>query len=206
MRKLIAITQVSLDGVMQSPGAADEDPSNGFSLGGWAMPFVDEGVLKVIDETISGDFEMLLGRRTYEIFASYWPKHEDNPIGKAFNKATKHVVTSRPNELEWAGSQRIAGNVVGELRRLKDSEGPVLQVWGSGQLLQTLTAAGLVDEYQMWIFPVVLGKGKRMFEQSVPPAKLWLISSSSTSKGVLFNNYGSAGVPDHSQRSIASGE
>src|SRR5215471_16100587 len=107
MRRIIAITQVTLDGVMQAPGGPEEDPRNGFTQGGWAMPFVDDAARQVIDETISGKFDMLLGRRTYEIFAGYWPKHGDNPIGKAFNRATKYVVTRRLDRLNWEKSQRI---------------------------------------------------------------------------------------------------
>ena len=112
---------------------------------------------------------MLLGRRTYEIFAAYWPNQGDNPIAKAFNKATKYVVTRSLDRLDWEKSQRIDGDVVDEVRRLKASDGPALHVWGSGELLQTLIAAELVDEYRIWVFPVVLGEGKRLFENGVPP-------------------------------------
>jgi dihydrofolate reductase len=193
MRKIIAITQVTLDGVMQAPGGPEEDPSNGFTHGGWAMPFVDDAARQVIDETITGKFDMLLGRRTYDIFAAYWPHQGDNPIAKAFNKATKYVVTHRPGQLGWKTSQPIGGDVVDEVRRLKASDGPALHVWGSSELLQTLIAAGLVDEHRLWVFPVVLGKGKRVFENGVPARALSMVSTRSTPSGVLVNTYRPAG-------------
>jgi dihydrofolate reductase len=193
MRKIIAITQVTLDGVMQSPGGPEEDPTNGFTHGGWAMPFVDDAAKQVIGETIAGEFDMLLGRRTYEIFASYWPNQGDNPIAKAFNKATKYVVTRTLDQLDWKTSQRISGDVVDELRRLKASDGPALHIWGSSELLQTLIAADLADEYRLWVFPVVLGQGKRLFEKGGPPRRLSLVATRSTPSGVLLNTYRPAG-------------
>jgi dihydrofolate reductase len=193
MRKIISITQVTLDGVMQGPGGPEEDPRNGFTDGGWAMPFVDEAARQVIGETIAGEFDLLLGRWTYQLWASYWPKQGDNPIAKAFDKATKYVVTRGLDQLDWKASQRVSGDVVGELRRLKASDGPVLHVWGSSQLLQTLIAADLVDEYRLWVFPVVLGKGKRLFESGVPPRGLSLVATRSTPSGVLLVTYRPAG-------------
>ncbi len=192
MRKIVAITQVTLDGIMQAPGGPEEDPSNGFNHGGWAMLFLDDAGSQAIGETIAGPFDMLLGRRTYDIFAVYWP-HQDNAIAKAFNKATKYVVTHRPDRLGWETSQRIGGDVVDEVRRLKASDGPVLHIWGSGGLLQTLIAAELVDEYRIWVFPVVLGEGKRLFETGVPPRRLSLVATQSTPTGVLLNTYRPAG-------------
>lgn len=193
MRKIIAITQVTLDGVMQAPGGPEEDPSNGFTHGGWAMPFVDDTASKVINEIIAGEFDMLLGRRTYEIFAAYWPNQGDNPIAKAFNKATKYVVTHSLDRCDWEKSHRIDGDVVEEVRRLKTSDGPALHIWGSSQLLQTLIAADLVDEYRVWVFPLVLGEGKRLFENGVPPRGLTLVETRSTPRGVLVNTYHPAG-------------
>ena len=189
MRKLIAITQVTLDGVMQAPGGPEEDPSNGFTRGGWAMPFMDDDSGQAIGEIIAGEFDLLLGRRTYEIWASYWPHHGDNPIGKAFNQATKYVVTRTLAHLDWKKSQRIGDDVVDELRRLKASDGPPLHVWGSSELLQTLIAAELVDEHRLWVFPVVLGEGKRLFGIGVPPRGLTLVGTRSTPMGVLINTY-----------------
>ena len=193
MRTIIAITQVTVDGVMQAPGGPEEDRSNGFAHGGWAMLFGDEVMHQVIGETIAGEFDMLLGRRTYETFASYWPKQGDNPIAKAFNKATKYVVTRTLDRLDWKTSRRLGGEVVDEIRRLKASEGPVLHLWGSSQLLQTLIAADLIDEYRLWVAPVVLGEGKRLFEKGVPPRRLSLVATRSTPSGVLITTYRPAG-------------
>src|SRR5262245_37147489 len=134
MRKMIAITQVTLDGVMQSPGGPEEDPRNGFSYGGWAMHFGDEVLYQAMGEIIGGEFDMLLGRRTYEIFTGFWPYNDENPIGKAFNKAKKYVVTRTLKQLDWQHSLPIGGDVVDEVRRLKASDGPALHIWGSGQL------------------------------------------------------------------------
>ncbi len=192
MREIIAITQVTLDGVMQAPGGPEEDPTNGFTHGGWAMPFVDDAARQVIDETIAGEFDMLLGRRTYDIFAAYWPHHGDNPIGKAFNKATKFVVTRTLDRFDWQKSHGIRDAVDG-VRQLKASDGPVLHIWGSSELLQTLIAADLIDEHRLWVFPIVLGKGKRLFEDGLPPRGLTLIHTHSTPNGVLTNHYRSAG-------------
>ena len=195
MRNIVAITQVTLDGVMQSPGGPEEDPRNGFSHGGWAMPFVDAAARQVIGETIAGAFAMLLGRRTYDIFAGHWPNQGDHPIGKAFNRATKYVVTRRLDPLDWKHSVRIGGDVVKGIRRLKASDGPVLHVWGSSELLQTLMAADLIDEHRLWVFPLVLGKGKRLFESGVPPRGVSLVENRITPRGVLVVTYRSAGPP-----------
>jgi dihydrofolate reductase len=188
MRKIIAITQVTLDGVMQAPGDSAEDLAAGFTHGGWAMPFVDDA-LNIV-ETAS-DYDMLLGRRTYTIFAAYWPS-QDNAIAKAFNKATKYVVTRSLDQLDWESSVRIDDAVDG-VRRLKASDGPALHIWGSSALLQTLIAADLVDEYRIAVFPVVLGEGKRLFENGVPPRRFTLVETRSTPSGVLVNTYRPAG-------------
>lgn len=194
MRKITAITQVTLDGVMQAPGGPEEDPTNGFTHGGWAMPYFDDDGGRTVGEVIADELDLLLGRRTYEIFAAYWPKHgDDNPIAKAFNKATKYVVTRSLDRLDWESSQRIDGDVVEEVRQLKASDGPALQVWGSSVLLQTLIAADLVDEHRIWIFPLVLGEGKRLFENGLPPRGLTLVETRSTPRGVLVNTYRPAG-------------
>jgi dihydrofolate reductase len=191
MRKIIAITQLTVDGVMQGPGGPEEDPRNGFSHGGWAMPYGDDVLLQVLGETVAGEFDMLLGRWTYQLFAGYWPKQGDNPIAKAFDKATKYVVTRTLDALDWKPAQRLSG--VDEVRRLKASDGPVLHLWGSSQLLQALIAADLVDEYRMWVAPVVLGEGKRLFENGVPPRGLALVATRSTPSGILINTYRPAG-------------
>jgi dihydrofolate reductase len=192
MRKIIAITQITLDGVMQGPGGPEEDPSNGFTQGGWAMPFVDEAARQIIDETIAGEFDLLLGRRTYEIWVRYWPHHLDNPIGKAFQKAMKYVATRTLDQLPWEKSRRIS-DAAREVRQLKSSDGAPLHVWGSSELLQTLIAAELVDEHRLWVFPVVLGGGKRLFENGVPPRGLNLVATRSTPSGVVASTYRPAG-------------
>jgi dihydrofolate reductase len=193
IRKIIAITHVTLDGVMQAPGGPQEDPRNGFTRGGWSTAFGDDASGQVINKIVSGEFGLLLGRRTYEIFAAYWPNHGDNPIGKAFNQATKYVATHSLDQLDWKNSQRIDGDAVAGIRRLKNSAGPELHIWGSGDLLQSLIAADLVDEYRIWVYPVLLGKGKRLFENGVPPRKLALVESQTTSDGVLLNTYRTVG-------------
>ena len=198
MRRLIAISQVTLDGVMQSPGGPEEDPRNGFTHGGRVMPFWDDALNQAIGETIAGEFDMLLGRRTYEIFAAYWPNQGDHPIAKAFNKATKYVVTRSLDRFDWEKSQCINGDVVEEVRQLKASDGPALHIWGSSELLRTLIAAELVDEYRIWVFPLVLGEGKRLSRTacrrlaslwSRREARLEVSSSTRTIRPVLFRGH-----------------
>lgn len=192
MGKIIAITQLSVDGVMQAPGGPDEDTSSGFAHGGWFMHYGDDILHETITEIISGEFEMLLGRRTYDIFASYWPQHDDDPIGKAFNKARKYIATRTLDKLDWHNAQ-IVKDVVEEVGRLRASDGPEIHVWGSGDLLQTLISAGLVDEHRLWIAPVVLGGGKRLFENGVPAGGLTLADTKVTSTGMIINTYRPAG-------------
>lgn len=189
MRKIIVITHLSLDGVMQAPGGPEEDPSGSFQHGGWSMAFHCKEGGEALAKIMAGDFDLLLGRRTYNIWASYWPKAGDNFIANAFNKATKYVVTHRPDGLDWVTSQRIGGNVIDGIRRLKASSGADLHVWGSSEMLQPLIAAGLIDEFRIWLYPVVLGTGKRLFEKGLPASGLSLVESYSATNGVLFNTY-----------------
>jgi len=190
MRKIIAITQLSLDGVMQGPGGPKEDPRDGFTQGGWAMRFGDEVLLKTLNDTASGEYDLLLGRWTYDLFAGFWPKHLDTPVGAGFERATKHVVTSTPGSLDWAPSQRVGGdNVLDGVRKLKASAGPDLHIWGSHTLLQALMAGALVDEHRLWIAPVVLGQGKRLFDAGLPPHDLTLVDTVRTPSGLLLNTY-----------------
>lgn len=193
MRKLIAITQVSLDGVMQSPGGREEDPSHGFTHGGWFMAYGDEVLQRELDALMMGQFDLLLGRRTYDIWTGYWPRHGDNPIGAAFNQATKYVATRRRDPLVWGKAQRLGGDVVAEVLQLKTSSGPDLHLWGSSNLLQTLIAADLIDEYRFWVAPLVLGEGKRLFEAGLPALGFTLVESRATSTGMLLLTYRTAG-------------
>jgi len=189
MRKLVSITHVTLDGVMQAPGGPEEDPRGGFAYGGWAMSIGDDLLREALDDVISREFDMLLGRRTYEIFASYWPDRGENPIGRAFNQAVKHVASRSLEELTWEKSERIAGDVPGAVRRLKASDGPEIHIWGSGELLQCLIAEGLIDEHRMWVYPVVLGQGKRLFEPGLPARELTLVDCRATPAGVVLKTY-----------------
>lgn len=189
MRKIIAITQLTVDGVMQGPGGPEEDPSGGFTKGGWAMQFMDDALQRVVAETMAEDADLLLGRRTYQIFERFWPKQGPDAVAKPFNKATKYVVTRSLNQLEWKPSQKIGGDAVSELRRLKASGGMPLHIWGSGELLQTLIASDLIDEYRLWIVPLVLGAGKRLFEKGVPAHDLKLVATQRMPSGVLVNTY-----------------
>jgi dihydrofolate reductase len=193
MRNVIAITQVTLDGVMQAPGGPEEDPRGGFTHGGWVAPYFDNAVEEALGEIMSGEFDLLLGRSTYEIFAAYWPYSGDNPIAKAFTKATKFVVTRTLDSFDWANSQPIGGDAVAEITRQKETDGPPLHIWGSGELLQSLIAAEVVDEFRVWVYPLVLGHGKRLFENGVPSRGLTLVESRSAPNGVLFNTYRPAG-------------
>lgn len=193
MRKIIAITQVTVDGVMQAPGGPEEDPRGGFTHGGWAMRFMDDSIGAALNDLMSREFDLLLGRRTYEIFAAYWPYAGDDPIAIAFNKATKFVVTQSLDKFDWANTQAVAGNAVDAIRHLKESDGPELHIWGSGELLQTLISAELVDEFRIWICPVFLGQGRRLFENGATPRSLTLTESRTTSTGIVLNTYHSAG-------------
>jgi dihydrofolate reductase len=194
MRKIIASTFMTLDGVMQAPGGPEEDPTGGFTEGGWSFSYWDDTMNKAMGETMSVPFDLLLGRKTYEIFAAHWPYAGDNPITALFNKATKYVASRTLSQLDWVNSKHIQGDVAGEVARLKESDGPELQVHGSSGLLQTLTGAGLVDEYRVWVFPLVLGHGKRLFEKGVPPLALALTDSKLSSTGVLINTYRPTGA------------
>jgi len=194
MRKLIASTFVSLDGIMQAPGGPDEDPTGGFAFGGWTFPFWDEGMGGSMDGFDGQDRELLLGRRTYEIFEAYWPyQPADHPIAKTFNATRKHVASRTLKRLEWNNATLLQGDAATAVAALKSQAGKDLQVIGSGNLLQTLRAAGLVDEYNVWTFPLVLGRGKRLFEPGAKAGGLRLVSSRSSGSGVVMSTYVPAG-------------
>lgn len=190
MRRLIASTFASLDGVMQAPGAPDEDPTGGFALGGWTFSYWDESM----DVSAAGfdgkDRELVLGRRTYEIFEAYWPyQPDDHPVAKALNAAKKHVASRTLTKLQWNNSTLLRGDVVPAIIALKAQPGPDLQVIGSGNLIQTLQAASLIDEYNVWTFPVVLGRGKPLFSEAARPSALRLVRSNVSATGVVMSTY-----------------
>jgi len=189
MRKLIVSEFLTLDGVMQSPGYPDEDPSGGFEHGGWQMPFMDDLAGAEIIAGMEATDALLLGRVTYEIFAAYWPSADD-PMAETINSFTKYVVSTTLHEpLDWKDSHVIAGDVPGEVRKLKEASGKDIQVIGSGKLVQTLMEHDLVDEYRLMIDPLVLGTGKRLFRDGSPKTPLRLIDSKTSSKGVLIVAY-----------------
>jgi dihydrofolate reductase len=188
MRKLVAVTQMTLDGVMQAPGGPEEDPTGGFEVGGWSVGYFDDVLGQQIGEAMSKPFDLVLGRKTYEIFAAHWP-YDEGPIADAINGATKHVASRTLDSVDWAGSKLIEGDVPAAIRSLKEEDGPELQVVGSSNLLQTLLANGLVDEFRLWIFPVVAGSGKRLFDDGAVPSGLRLVSSSTSTSGVIVATY-----------------
>ncbi|QCU78251.1 dihydrofolate reductase [Citricoccus sp. SGAir0253] len=193
MRELIASTFVSLDGVMQAPGGPDEDRDGGFAHGGWTWPFFDETAGGWLDETFSRPFDLLLGRRTYEIFAAYWPRHEDTPVGAAFRRAHKYVASHGLTNPTWAGTTVLSGNVPAQVEELKGQDGPDLLLQGSGNLIQSLLTADLVDEFRVLTFPVLLGAGKRLFAEGTVPAGLRLTAQGVSPSGVVMGTYRRSG-------------
>ena len=189
MRKILVLTFITLDGVMQAPGGPGEDDSGGFKYGGWTVPYFDEFLGKVMAEQMSKPFDLLLGRKTFEIFASYWPQHEDE--GPGINNATKYVVSNTLTQHEWKKSVFLKN--VDEIEKLKQQDGPDLQVHGSSNLIQTLLQHDLVDEFWLKIFPVTLGMGKRLFDTGTLPAAYTLVESQSSPSGVLIATFKRAG-------------
>ena len=193
MRKLIVAEQISLDGVIQSPGGPEEDPSGEFRLGGWMWPYTDEAIGQDLQDLFSQPFELLLGRRTYEIFAAYWPRQGagsgSHLIADRFNRVPKHVATHRSDALDWKNSHALKGDLADAIRTLKHQDGPNLLTWGSGDMVRQLLAAGLVDELWFLVYPVVLGRGKRLFSNNAQASACTLAHSKSTPGGVLINRY-----------------
>ena len=194
MRQLIVSTFVSLDGVMQAPGAPEEDPTGGFGCGGWTFHYWDE-TMDVSEGGFDGkDRELVLGRRTYEIFEAHWPyQPAGDPTAQTLNAAKKHVASQTLKTLQWENSVLLGEDVVGAITALKAQPGHDLQVIGSGNLVQSLHAASLVDEYNVWTFPVVLGRGKRLFEPSAKPGALRLVGTRASATGVVMSTYVPAG-------------
>jgi dihydrofolate reductase len=194
MRRLIVSTFLTLDGVMQAPGGPGEDDSGGFAHGGWSVNYWDEQMGRVMDEATSRPFAMVLGRTTYDIMAAFWPHASEEEGGKVFNDATKFVASrGRPSLEEWSNSVLIEGDAAEGLAALKQQDGPELQVHGSANLIQTLLRHNLVDEYRLWVFPLVLGSGKRLFADGTIPSGLRLVDSTVSSTGVVIGTYQPAG-------------
>jgi dihydrofolate reductase len=187
MRQIRIIEQISLDGVIQSPGGREEDGD--YAQGGWAMRYFDPAILEAILAAQGSSFDLLLGRRTYDIFADYWPKAESGPIADGLNAATKYVATHRPDSLGWGPVEDLGADIVAGVRRVKSKDGPDLIVWGSSTLTPVLLEHGLVDEVLLLVCPVLLGRGKRFFSESADPCELALVSTKAASTGVLMNIY-----------------
>ncbi|MFI6735914.1 dihydrofolate reductase family protein [Nonomuraea sp. NPDC050451] len=195
MRKLMVTTFVTLDGVMQGPGGPDEDRDGGFSHGGWTVPHFDEQLMRVMTELVARGDALLLGRRTYEIFAASWPlAPADDPIGAKLNSMPKYVASRTLDGVTWQNSTLLAGDVAKAVAELKQGESGEIQVHGSGDLVQTLIEHGLVDEFHLLVFPVLLGSGKRLFAQGTVPAGLRLADSTTSSSGVIVATYERAGA------------
>jgi dihydrofolate reductase len=191
MRRIVVATFTSLDGVMQAPGGAQEDPTGSFALGGWTAPYFDEALGASLGEIFSRPFDLLLGRKTYDIFAAHWPYVTDpnDPIAALFNRVTKYIASRSDRTLSWQNSRLLGNDVAAALTKLKGEDGPDLLVQGSSDLLQTLWKNGLVDEFSVLIFPLVLGNGKRLFGSGAAPAGLKLVKSRSFPTGVIVANY-----------------
>ncbi len=191
MRKIVVLTFVSLDGIMQAPGGPTEDTSGNFTYGGWTVPYFDEFLGRVMAEQMGQPFDLLLGRKTFEIFASYWPQH---PVeGAGINQATKYVASKTLTRHEWQKTVLLNGEVADEIKQLKQHDGPDLQVHGSSNLIQTLLKHDLIDELWLKIFPVTLGKGKRLLGQGTIPASFKVVDAKSSPSGVIIANFKRAG-------------
>ncbi|AKU99050.1 Dihydrofolate reductase [Labilithrix luteola] len=198
MRKIIVGAFVSVDGVMQAPGGPEEDPTGGFEHGGWVAGYFDQVVGEAMGELFGTPYDLLLGRKTYDIFAEHWPhitdpSQPDYPIAEQFNRITKYVATHRPESLAWKNSRGLGPDPVAALRELKKTDGPNLLTQGSSEFLQTLFAHDLVDELRVLTFPIVLGKGKRLFASSAKPVGLRVLNSKLSPNGVVITSYVRAG-------------
>jgi dihydrofolate reductase len=193
MRRLIVGTFLTLDGVMQAPGGPGEDDSGGFTLGGWSVNYWDEQMGQIMDQSMSTPFDLVLGRKTYDIFAAHWPHAPEEAGAKPLNDATKYVASRSRPALEWKNSVLIEGDAAEGIAALKEEDGPELQVHGSGNLIQTLLRHNLVDQYRLWVFPLVIGSGKRLFSEGTIPSGLKLVDSKVSTTGVVIGTYEPAG-------------
>ncbi len=194
MRKLIVSTFLTLDGVMQAPGGPEEDDSDGFAHGGWSVNYWDDQMGAVMGEAMSTPFDLVLGRKTYDIFAAYWPHASEEAGARPLNDATKYVASRGRPTLEWRESVLIEGDAAEGIAALKKGDGPELQVHGSANLIQTLLRHNLVDQYRLWVFPLVIGSGKRLFSEGTIPAGLKLVDTVVSSTGVVISTYEPAGA------------
>ena len=193
MRKLVVSTFLTLDGVMQAPGGPGEDPSGGFTHEGWSVNYWDDLMGQVMGEFMAKPFDLLLGRKTYEIFAAHWPRVKDDPTAAVLNNAKKYVASRTLRAVDWQNSVLLEGGVTTAVAGLKEQPGPEIQIHGSSNLLQTLIKAGLVDEYHVWTFPVLLGSGKRLFADGTIPIGLKLVDTKTSTTGVVIATYEPAG-------------
>lgn len=189
MRKLVTSTFLTLDGVMQAPGGSKEDYENGFEYGGWSAPLWDEAISDFMGELMGKPFDLLLGRKTYDLFAGFWPNQPDEAGGKSLNDATKYVASRGKPDLTWDKSVHLQGDLVEAVQALKQSGGPELQVHGSADMLQTLLAANLIDEMRLIIYPVVIGSGKRLFGTGAVPTSMKALSSKVAANGTVMAVY-----------------
>lgn len=194
MRELICNFHISLDGVVQGPGGPEEDPRNGFDLGGWSAPFEDDMIGTAIMDTLNEDYDLLLGAYTYGIWADYWPTAGDNPIANKFNSITKCVASGTLKSPSWQNTAILEGDAAAAVAALKAQGDKKLHLWGSSDFMQTLMAAGLVDEYRFWIYPVVLGKGWKLFREGITPQTLSLVSGATSPTGTFIARYRPSGA------------
>ena len=192
-RKIVVTTFVTLDGVMQAPGGPEEDPSGGFKYGGWSFHYWDDVMGQIMSDSMEKPFELLLGAKTYDIFAKHWPTSKEEPVASKFNATTKYVVSHHRKELPWQNSKLITGDVVNDLKKLKAADGPDLWVHGSGNLIQTLLSNRLIDQMHVWTFPVAVGNGKRLFAEGTIAQEFKLVDSKTASTGVIISTYEPAG-------------
>lgn len=189
MRTITIIEHITLDGVIQAPGGPDEDRDSGFASGGWAFQYTDPVVGELIAAIHAQPFDLLLGRRTYDIWSAYWPTARPSPLGDAMNTATKYVATHRPESLDWGPSQDLGADLANGVRRIKASPGPNILMWGSSTLPSVLMKEGLVDEVNLIVYPLLLGSGKRLFQTGFDPRKLILTTTRTTPSGVIISTY-----------------
>lgn len=202
MRKITVCTFMTMDGVIQSPGSPEEDTKNNFKWGGWSAHFWDEVMNQAMAKTTSLPYDLLLGRRTYNIFEAFWPKQEPNPTTDTFNRVQKFVVSKSTLDLSWENSTLITGEVVASLQALKNTEGPDLLVYGSSNLVQTLLKHHLIDVIQNWIFPITLGTGQQLFENGTQPLNWKLLNAEVSTTGVIIVDYAPDGAVKIGQMSL----